>query len=134
MLLDAYEQLIRLVVKHSGAKAKTIGNYGVISLGFRANRATFQWYGWKGHPWAQAGVLLRQSAMRSAYQTDSISNSIFGGKMQVKWELLFRQYGLTSTGAYHNSSQDYMALNVQGTNTGNLVDFGSYMVVDGFNR
>ena len=112
-----YEKLARKVFEASGEGVKTVGTYAIIDGGFDITHAD------GSH--SPAGIVLRQAHKRApgAY-------SLLSDAESLRIERILRRYGLTSAGAYRFARIE--AINVQGTDTGGILDFGGFLAVDDY--
>lgn len=119
----AYEKLINKIFT-SINQFDTVGSYAVIDYGFSIK-----------HPdgkFSEAGVVLRQAHVR--YHEGPIgfrsrSQSVMlPKKLQIEIEMALRQFGITSSVAHLNRD----LVNLQGAESGAVIDFGSFLVKEKF--
>jgi hypothetical protein len=117
----AYEKGVNKVFQHSKSGIETVGCYGVIDYGFDIKNAD--------GTTSPAGYVLRQAHERYAGE---YSYSLFSEKRSVEIENVLRKYGITSAGAYHSSPVEQ--INIQGTKSGAVLDFGGFITLDHFEK
>lgn len=117
------EKTVSMILEHAGLKTKTVGNYAVIDWGFDIIYAD--------GTQEPAGAIVRQAAHRANLG----NHGMLEPRQQVKIEEALRRYGLTSMGDGLRSAHRLIQigvprpsvnLNVQGTASGALIDFGHY--------
>lgn len=114
-----YEKLVNRVFQHSQSGIKTVGTYAVIDSGFDLKHVD-------GSS-SPAGIVLRQAHNR--YEG---KGSLFSDEDSLKIEKILRHYGLTSAGAYRHEPVE--RINIQGTKSGAVLDFGGFLAVDHFSK
>ena len=107
------------VLEHSGTDIATVGHYAVIDAGFDVSFADGRT--------DRAGLILRQ-----AHERAPGDSPLFSIAKSLKVERVLLRYGLTAAGAYQ--TEPYDAINVQGTKTGALLDFGGYLAMPWFEK
>jgi hypothetical protein len=114
-----YEKMVQKLFDHARSGLHTVGSYAVIDWGFRVKYAD--------GGTTPAGAILRQAHRRAPGRV-----SLLDDDATKKIELLLRRYGVTSAGAHRDIPFDL--LNIQGTDTGAVVDFGGFLTVKEFTR
>jgi hypothetical protein len=123
VLADAYD---RELTQH---RVRTTPQLAVIDYGFDVNTSWARYNLFATRDATPAGAVVRRTyGARYKRQVENNNDA-----RSARIERLLRRYGLTSGGAYWNV-RDYVALNVQMTHPGVLVDFGGYAVADRFDR
>jgi hypothetical protein len=115
-----YEKLVRSIFLHSGSSFETVGHYAVIDWGFdvvHENGAR-----------DRAGMVLRQ-----AHQRTGDGLSILPSERAGAIEAVLRRYGVTSAGMRY-ARNVFDAVNLQGTASGEILDFGAFLAVERFER
>ncbi len=115
-----YEMVVDKIFQHSQSGFETVGNYAVLSAGFEIKNLD-------GSS-SPAGLLVRQAHKRSEYPLQMLSDSA-----SIAVEKIIRLYGLTSAGAHHLKYQ-FDLMNVQGSSSGAVIDFGGFLSLDHFVR
>lgn len=113
-----YEKMVNKILQREKSFFKTIGSYAVISWGFQVK--------FPDGNLSPAGAILRQSHTRH-------DGLVLPDAISKKLELLLRPYGLTTAGAHRTLFLKDM-INVQGNMSGEIIDFGAYLVVNNFVR
>lgn len=115
-----YEKMVNTVFTHEDAGLRTVGTYAVIDSGFGVKH--------QDGSASPGGIVLRQAHNRF----DSHA-SLFSEADSLRIENILRKYGITSAGAYRDV-YPYDKINVQGTKSGAVLDFGGFLVVERFHR
>jgi hypothetical protein len=115
-----YEKMVNKVFQHAGVATETVGTYAVLDLGFDVKHS-------EGTS-SPAGNILRQAHDRARGISSTFSES-----KSVEIERTLRRYGITSAGAYLNS-EDFAMINIQGTKSGAVLDFGGFLVLEQFDK
>jgi len=108
----------------NGKELKTVGTYAVIYPGFEV-------YGVQspsGMRNEAAGLIVRQAHIRYT-ALDLVGH--LGERDSVHVERILRQFGLSDTG-FSQPALPYQGLNTQGASDGAIVDFGTFIAVNGF--
>jgi len=114
-----YEKMVNRVFQHSNSGIKTVGTYAVIDAGFDLRHVD--------QTTSPAGIVLRQAHNR--YEG---KGSLFSDDDSLKIEKVLRHYGLTSAGAYRHDPVE--RINIQGTKSGAVLDFGGFLAVEKFTK
>jgi hypothetical protein len=122
-----YEKLIHKICVHSQSGLDTIENYAVLDFGFKAS---------KTQVWPSAGMLLRQAHKR--YSPPIIGNMQkfqLPDEKALQIEKVIRRYGITSAGINYGGNPDarFRCHDIQGSEEGVVVDFGTFMGAPKFN-
>ena len=114
-----YEKMVNRVFQHSNSGIKTVGTYAVIDAGFDLRHVD--------NSTSPAGIVLRQAHNRYTER-----GSLFSDADSLRIEKVLRHYGITSAGAYRSESIE--RINVQGTKSGAVLDFGGFLAVEKFTK
>jgi hypothetical protein len=119
-----FEKLVHAVFEKDG-RFDTVGSYAVIDFGFDIK-----------HPdgeRSRAGIILRQAHRR--YHGGPLGTSRGKGQvvtlpreLSLEIEILLRKHGITSA----QSTGRYDVMNLQGAESGAVIDFGSFLVKKDF--
>ncbi len=94
---------------------RAVGNYAVIDLGFSVRAATGELQ--------PAGILVRQSTARKKNFLSNLDSDV-----SVSVERMLRRYALSSAGAHYGvENVPVNFINIQGTESDDLIDFGAYI-------
>lgn len=115
-----YEKMVNTVFTHEDVGLRTVGTYAVIDSGFGVKH--------QDGSASPGGIVLRQAHNRF----DSHA-SLFSEADSLRIENILRKYGITTAGAYRDV-YPYDKINVQGTKSGAVLDFGGFLVVERFHR
>lgn len=119
----AYEKLIHAIFLKDG-RFDTVGSYAVIDYGFNIKHAD------GGH--SRAGTVLRQAHVRDHSQkigsnrNQRIQSVMLPHTLQKEIELFLRKFGITSS--LTDKPNEVELVNLQGSEAGDVIDFGSFIV------
>jgi hypothetical protein len=116
----AFEKLVHKIFQHGGSDFETIETYAVLDMGFSI---------YHNDQKIPAGAVLRQAHKRYSGGPSGIRLS---DEKALAVEKLLRRYGVTSAGEGYLQDQEDQVQDVQGSEDGAIVDFGTYMVLDEF--
>ena len=117
-----YEKLVKSIFEYTVSPYDTVGCYAVLAFDFFIKHNDGQK--------SLAGAVLRQAHDRFQHKQDK-KNKYYNFLPQEKAkeiELILRKFGITSTGALDNIS----IADIQGTSNCDIVDFGTFLVVENF--
>lgn len=125
-----YEKLIHRIFQVSNSRFSTVQSYAVVDFGFDVIH--------EDGSRSRAGYVLRQAHNRHWPGYLDLHGTYRNGATQLPTHLalevesLLRMFGVTS--AIIVKGKDYEILNIQGTPSGAIIDFGSFLVRDSFTK
>lgn len=115
-----FQKKVQQILEFTGSGYQTVGCYAVIDWGFD----TFEISGQQ----MRAGAVLRQAHVRPRLVQ---SGNHFLNDVETKTiETIFRNFGLATTG--DGSTKTLERANLQAASSGELIDFGTYVVKENF--